>query len=1683
MEEMSTVLKSPTYRIEESLLQEIDQLLKNGLNLSAWQLVPEEHRDLKNWDYGFARRCAARLASQLGNGRLGDILNWTNARRHRDDDVFFFNALFSVGGVTNQLAIVDKIERRFLQRPEMLSDEKSDLLVYQASIIGELRDLTSALSMMTKAYEMAGEDAWRMVIHAQILAANDKFDESLSIAHKAHEMRPFYRPAVLQLATAYVNKGDDDSAIALLQAADKHTEEAQFAVRLQTFYSERHDWKNGLAALERIEQLTPLASDVYKQWIAARKIDFHYQAKNYDLCLELKEQAGKSMKHFLDNVQANKESGHGMKRLDVTFTRQHNMTCAPATLASIAKYWNKPHEHLEIASEICYDGTPWHKERLWAEQNGFYVKEFRVDKNVTKALIDAGVPFTLTTSWVGGAHLQACIGYDDIANTIVLRDPTYRHYTEYDFDHLVKEHPIEGPRGLLLIPEEEKNRLDGITFHDSLLYDEYFNLLHALDTHQFTKALEAITSMRVIKPDHPLILRGELTMAYYQTNSSEELYVTDRMVERYPSSNKLRWARLMALQRANLRDEQLHLLVEEMKRVDCATQFLVEYAILIGQDQRKLDDADFIIRKALRKNITDAGSMVTYAWILEKKLDFKKAKEIRKFSSTLSDSAESYADAYFNACLKERKKEQGLNYLRERAERIGEKIPSSWQTLIEAQVRCGEESEAKALLESCLVRFSNNGDFLVFSAWKLFHWGERDRAKEIFSKAHGKISEFTRLSESASMADLSGQRFLAREYWIQAAKIKPSDVGTHRNLAHSYFEEKGTTGAIQYLENIASQHKQNSEIQSLLAEWVKENDPAKALQIYTLASERSPNDQWLLRERSLLLQTLKSYDEAIDTAKLALLKGPNVYYNHGILGDLYLKQGLKGEGVECLKSALRLNIDYTYAVEQLMDQAANHSEARGYLSFINSEMNTQVSNGEIVPVYYERAKTYLSEIDLSIKIKSFREQRPDLAETWYIGIEHATLLQKYDEALLLADEVVKRNALTPRVYVERALVYRLKGDKKLYRENLEKAVELSPFWLRSCYLLADLCEEEGKVNEAVNIYERLIDFHPKTPDTYVRLAKVYHANGKKTEALEVLSRCVSFSPGSRSGWDLFTAWKLERNEGIDLKKIIDQLLLDYPNRESAWMIATDVYFALGDEKALMDLIDRGLSFLPKSDDLHDTRAFYLAHYGKFEEAIAACKPEIYTQGLPKELKGREAYIYFQMGLSNRALSAMCELTKEYPDYIWAHHMYVNWLSDREEHGDTREAVKAWLRADPKNAVAWGHLANVELKLNNQAEHNKALETSFNLDPSYLYAGKKVLETHLKSGKIAEAEDVLRKLRYYTDALAVTLCELQVLLAKKQEKEATFLMEDILKNPYAETWIVDAVHLAMKDAKLESVFKKALNKIVEASEAKHGDVISAYFYDATVPLKALKKLDALKYEINIKIPAHYFLMDWMHNGAHDKKTISSYIKGSKNFKTNTALWGRIGWLCLTKLDSKSTIKWLSDYRSRTHLEASMMHNLALAYANEGKHELSMETHRYAVEQLPKDYTYFYQSMLVQFYDLAFEKRSVDEAEFERNYQENTIGPDSSKCVYLLTKMLMCNTQDELLRLWQSSGESINASSNNRYLRLTSRSLRKKNLKWPGGKIVAVEDKEYGSMVLVGGFALFVIIRIISRVYSS
>lgn len=180
-------------------------------------------------------------------------------------------------------------------------------------------------------------------------------------------------------------------------------------MRLANLEFEKGQFREALATLDRYEALTPIKEKNNISWLAGRRCDIHSRLGDLPRALT---EAKRSTSGFYKQIAQRLEQAAPSARqvaLPVGFVRQHHMTCAPATLSALSRYWARPADHLEMAESICYDGTPHHSQRRWAIEHGWYVREFTVTWDCARALLDAGVPFTLATVHPGSSHLQAVL--------------------------------------------------------------------------------------------------------------------------------------------------------------------------------------------------------------------------------------------------------------------------------------------------------------------------------------------------------------------------------------------------------------------------------------------------------------------------------------------------------------------------------------------------------------------------------------------------------------------------------------------------------------------------------------------------------------------------------------------------------------------------------------------------------------------------------------------------------------------------------------------------------------------------------------------------------------------------------------------------------------------------------------------------------------------------------------------------------------------------------------------------------------------------------------------------------------------------------------------------------------------------------------------------------------------------
>ncbi len=601
-------------------LEAIQNLYDRGLCVRAYRLLetfgaPEDLRGTP------ARLIAARVLAHVGADKRSVGLFY---RAYREDRASLEARYYYVRTVLRRRGPLAawNLVRKPVDLAGVSDSVRAEWMAQEAAIYGALRDFDRADALLARAEELAPEHAWILVERSMLLEAEDRYDEALAEALRCLDLRPYYAPAVHSAAQLLQLLGRGDEALDLLVPASERLEMPYVTAQLLALQTELACYSAARLTLARAVDLTILPGDEHRKWAAAMASEIAYHLGEYE---EAARQARLSGTPYFEKMADYIEGASDDSRRvfhPVAFVRQHHMTCAPATLSALSHFWQMPAAHLEIADAICYDGTPWHSQRAWAEENGWRAREFRVTWEAAVALLDRGVPFTLTTTGPGYAHLQAVIGYDERQGALLLRDPFIPYVIPALGREMLEDLRAYGPRGMAIVPEAKADLLDDIELQDRAMYDALHRVERALAAHRRDEARRELDAMAAEDAAHPVTLHARRAIAAYDLDRPALLEVIEAMRQQFPDEPNLALAHLGALREMGRREERLALLEELTKQppskaksegaaalgeVDTAAEarrmtpiYWQEYARELSADARDHPRAHALLDRAIR---------------------------------------------------------------------------------------------------------------------------------------------------------------------------------------------------------------------------------------------------------------------------------------------------------------------------------------------------------------------------------------------------------------------------------------------------------------------------------------------------------------------------------------------------------------------------------------------------------------------------------------------------------------------------------------------------------------------------------------------------------------------------------------------------------------------------------------------------------------------------------------------------------------------------------------------------------------------------------------------------------------------------------------------------------------------------------------------------------------------------
>lgn len=1513
--------------LSETDLGEVRQLYEAGLYLQAWQ-ASRIHGDLSSWSGREPQILAGRLAGNIGAPRLASALH-ARAYRHSPDDpvAAYYRAsrIFGNKGPFRAWRFLGRLPS-FDEAPPAV---KSDLLAQRARVYASFRDFSRAESLMSEALSLAPDHSWAWCEKASVLRAADANEAALEAAQHALALSPLFRPAVQIAAELYQTLNRDQDALTLLTEAVDKLESGSLAYQLGLLQTELGQHEAALASYLRARELHPLAEPAFQRWLDGCLADAYYHVTEFSSAREhATSAAGPFYETFAARLAANPSRTRVV--LPVQFVAQHHMTCAPATLSALSGFWNIPVDHVALAAEICYEGTQDHVERHWIENQSFVVREFKLTWDTARELIDRGVPFSLVTTETTSAHLQAVIGYDLVRETLLLRDPSHRIHSEVAAAPFLERYAAFGPRAMVFLPASEAHRIEGLTFLEADLYDGYYRLQRFLEKHQRAEAAEELDRLTSAHPGHRLTLWAKRRLAIYDANATQELEAINGLLELFPECGHFLWIKASVLgQLAPGLDEHRSFL-ESLANGSCAEPvFWRDWGRELGRDARRLNQAKRYLTLALRSQPCDGDNLAELANFLWDERAHDTATELYRFAACLPGGGERFGRSYFLAARHVRKTDEALDFLRSRYLKAGEASVQPVRVLCGAYASLNRNGDLLALLDEALKLKPNDGALLLFAVDEFARHGYSRRSDELLAAAASLISRANWLRTSASVAGYRSDHHTALAHWREILAEQPLAVDALRAITRLLAETEGHAAAFRFLAQRSEAFPHYLPLLELYVEWLRGEPAPLAEPVIRKLQQFTPGNAWCRRELAWNLANQGKFEEALVEANGALALAPLDPASHGTLGRVQQVAGQFDAAAESLRAALRLSIDYTWAIHGLFSVSTSFEQKRAAVEFVRQELIRQVVFGDGVSAFRQQAFTVLDPPSLLAALREAHLARPDLWQTGVAVIEQLIDMKSFDAALEVASQVTKAFTLLPRAWFEMATVRKARGEWDDEILALTQALFLSPGWGAASRALSEAYQRRGDYQLSRETLAQAVSLSPLDVYNHGCLAEVLWKLNEKEAALQSVQQSIRLDPDYTWGWEALAKWAQQLGQPDVALEMARELTANRGGEARSWLRLAGVLHDTATDEALAAL-DQARKIDPRNADVHDALATLLARVGRFDEAIAACSPPIFAGNAPIALQGRAAWIVAERADLVTAVEMMQKVVQLSPDYYWGWTCLADWLARLKKPKAALEAARSMARLAPRAPAPLGYIADLHLQLGQRREAWDAFRKAFDLDPGYSYAGYQLFDGQMKSGDIKEAEKILKLLQLHhpgpdTDAAQIRL------LARGQKKKEAF---EALRR------------LCLGSPDNANPLRVATTAVIAAGWQKGAEQLFRSLLDDPSANPEIGALWVERFTTRYWWFSHWRLLKLDPRSPVGRSARYAYLSAATTAKRKGLVrrmlkrdgialredircWGQVGF-ALTSLDlDREVTQWMSDWRSQPEAQPWMLFNLVLA----------------------------------------------------------------------------------------------------------------------------------------------------------
>jgi tetratricopeptide (TPR) repeat protein len=381
---------------------------------------------------------------------------------------------------------------------------------------------------------------------------------------------------------------------------------------------------------------------------------------------------------------------------------------------------------------------------------------------------------------------------------------------------------------------------------------------------------------------------------------------------------------------------------------------------------------------------------------------------------------------------------------------------------------------------------------------------------------------------------------------------------------------------------------------------------------------------------------------------------------------------------------------------------------------------------------------------------------------------------------------------------------------------------------------------------------------------------------------------------------------------------------------------------------------------------HDLRAALLSESGRFDEALAACRPAVWGSCPPAELAGRAAWVKAAQGRLAEAATEIAEVLRDNPGYHWARQRLADWQNQLCRTDEYLRVARDMVCAAPWDAMSHGYLGHALQSSGNRKGAEAEFALAAEIDASYEFAWLAHFDIQLDDQRFADAERTFSELSRHLRGNEVSLREARLAVRRGSLDAAMACVKKLTEGRSPTTGPCDGTSPLLRI--VENVLERGWHRPLEAVLLAALDVSHARAEVAIALVKSYASRNAWwkcrrmlnrlteRNELWLDASAAFFLeVASSANFAQRYSRLRSYLRRhAARLRADVRTWGAVGHALTESGRQRAAIRWMADWRERKDVTPGMLLQIAIALHRQHRSDQASVVHTCALE-LPSDHT--------------------------------------------------------------------------------------------------------------------------------